>query len=57
MGEPPTQLRFEPSDGRWTLHDADRNPRWHLYDQVKPTTDINVIIRELDDDPTGIFWG
>jgi hypothetical protein len=51
------QLRFDPPRGEWTLYSADRNSRWHEYDFIGPSTDVNVLLAEIDDDPTSIFWG
>ncbi|MFF0372205.1 DUF3024 domain-containing protein [Micromonospora sp. NPDC005087] len=31
--------------------------RFHRYDLAPPTTNINDLLNELDQDPTGIFWG
>jgi hypothetical protein len=35
----------------------DRNSRWHLYDLIKPGADFDDMLKALDDDRTGIFWG
>jgi hypothetical protein len=35
----------------------DRNSRWHLYDLIKLSADFDDMLRALDDDRTGIFWG
>ena len=35
----------------------DRDSNWHLYDIVKPSANFEDILKELDQDPTGIFWG
>jgi hypothetical protein len=51
------QLRYQPSSRRWTLYWADRNSRWHRYDDVDPTTDLDALIAEIDSDPTCIFFG
>lgn len=51
------QLRYDPSTARWALYWADRNSRWHRYDDLEPTTDLDEIIAEIDDDPTCIFFG
>jgi Protein of unknown function (DUF3024) len=45
------QLRFQPSSPRWTLYWADRNSRWHRYDDVDPATDLDAVIAEIDSDP------
>lgn len=51
------QLRFDPPSGEWTLYSADRNSRWHVYDFIGPSTEMGVLLAEIDGDPTGIFWG
>jgi hypothetical protein len=53
---PIAQLRYDHNTGKWALFCADRNSRWHRY-QAKPTSDIRALLREVDDDPTHIFWG
>jgi hypothetical protein len=50
------RLRFTRSRG-WQLYWPDRNSHFHLYEAVKPTHDINVLLAEIDSDPTGIFFG
>jgi hypothetical protein len=27
------------------------------YDVIAPSTDVGVLLREIEDDPTSIFWG
>ena len=51
------QFRFNPLTKEWTLYWADRNSRWHLYDKVGPTMNFEVLLAEVDKDPTGIFRG
>lgn len=51
------QLRYDEKTGEWTLYCADRNDRWHEYYDIEPTKDINKLLKEIDEDPTGIFWG
>ncbi len=50
------QLRYE-GDGRWTLYFGDRNDRWVRYPELAPKQPIGLLINELDEDPTCIFWG
>jgi hypothetical protein len=51
------QIRFENENKTFTLYCADRNDKWHLYDFIDPSQDLEVILKEIDDDPTSIFWG
>lgn len=50
------QFRFDPDQLQWTLFWADRNGRWHPYDDVMPTPDRADLLAEVNADPTGIFF-
>jgi hypothetical protein len=50
------QLRYSPTSNLWSLYWADRNGRWHRYDDLDPGT-VDDILDEINLDPTGIFWG
>ena len=51
------QLRYEPTSRQWILYWADRNSRWHRYDDLEPTSVVDDLINEIDRDPTCIFFG
>ncbi len=51
------QFRYDPASDSWTLYCSDRNGRWHRYAEKRPTGDLSVLIHEVDEDPTAIFWG
>lgn len=51
------QIRYDGKIGKWTLYCADRNDKWHEYYDIDSTKDIDKILIEIDEDPTGIFWG
>ena len=51
------QFRFDATSTRWKLYCADRNGRWHRYTRKRPAADIAALLREVDRDPTCIFWG
>ena len=51
------QMRFDPATRLWTLYWPDRNTRWHVYEDAEPTDDVEWLLREIDLDPSGIFWG
>ena len=51
------QMRYSQKDDSWTLYCADRNGKWHLYMECDSERDIKNLLKEIDDDPTGIFYG
>lgn len=51
------QFRFDPETAHWTLYWADRNSRWHYYIDLDPSRNFEKLLKEVNDDHTGIFWG
>ena len=51
------QFRYNPKNNKWQLYCADRNSRWHIYYEIDSTPDLNKLLVEVEEDPTGIFWG
>ena len=49
-------LVYDAASRTWDLFAQDRNSRRMPYD-VERTTDLAVLVAEVDADPTGIFWG
>src|SRR5262249_6711018 len=56
-GVPIAKFRFDPTTSKWTLYCADRNGRWHEYMESDPEEKIEKLLRHVDEDVTGIFWG
>ncbi len=51
------QFRFDDESLNWNLYCCDRNQKWHKYQGLSPSSRFEDLIDEVDDDPTGIFWG
>lgn len=51
------RFRFNKTRSEWTLYWLDRDLKWHIYDRIVPSPDFRDLLQEVDDDPTGIFWG
>jgi hypothetical protein len=54
---PIAQLRYDTAAGTWTLYWADRNRRWHRYDDLDPTPQLDDLLKEIGEDSLSIFWG
>lgn len=54
---PVAQFRYDEPSNQWFLYYPDRNSKWRLYEGVDPTANLDVLLKEIDRDPTGIFWG
>ncbi len=54
---PIARLRYAKTAGVWSLFWRDRNLRFHAYDLVSATANIEELLAEVDRDPTAIFWG
>jgi hypothetical protein len=51
------RLRYNATNKSWTLYWSDQHQRFHLYDQLAPSRNIDDLLAEIDRDPTSIFWG
>jgi hypothetical protein len=51
------QLRYNPKAQTWMLYWSDRNNKWHEDEGLSPVKNLDLILAELDRDPTGIYWG
>jgi hypothetical protein len=51
------KFRYNAKRGAWTLFWPDRNSRWHTYDGFEEKRDFGDLLREVERDPTGIFFG
>jgi hypothetical protein len=51
------QFRYDPVTALWSLYCADRNSRWHFYSELNPANNFEKLLKEVDEDPTEIFWG
>ena len=54
---PVAQFRYNAKENEWSLYCRDRNSKWHLFTEFIPSPKFDDLLEEIDDDPTGIFWG
>ena len=57
LSSPIARFCYIPDLNQWVLYSIDRQLRWHIYQSIKPSLNLNRLIKALDEDPTGIFWG
>ena len=53
---PIARLRYTRASKR-SLYWRDRNLRFHEYDRVPPTDNVEELLAEVDCDPWAVFWG
>ena len=41
----------------WRLYCQHRDLRWHSYEALPASSSLAALLNEVDEDPTGIFWG
>jgi hypothetical protein len=51
------RLRYTATKRVWTLQSADGHGRWSRYDFIDSVPRVDVLLDEIERDPTGIFWG
>lgn len=51
------RLRYTKARREWQIYWRDRNLKFHAYDLVPPTANVESLFEHVDADPTGIFWG
>lgn len=51
------KFKYNAKRGSWTLYWSDRNLRWHVYEGLEDRADFLELLREVEQDPTCIFWG
>jgi hypothetical protein len=54
---PIARLRYTKSTKVWVLYWRDRDLGFHVYDLAAPSESVEVLLSEVDRDPTAIFWG
>ena len=48
---------YEPRDGSWRFQHHERGSGWRSYRRLPRSRDFLALLREIDTDPGGIFWG
>ena len=54
---PIARLRYTNARRVWELFWRDRNLKFHLYEDAKPTGNVETLLEEIKQDRICIFWG
>ena len=54
---PNARLLYAKGRNEWTLYFIDGNDRARRYPGLRPSSEIQDLLDEIDDDPRCIFWG
>ena len=54
---PIARLRYTMTRREWQIYWRDSNLKFHAYDLVQPSANLEALLTEIDTDPTCIFWG
>lgn len=54
---PIARLRYTSTRRTWSLYWRDRNLRFHRYEPLPPTGDVEQLLAEIDRNASGIFCG
>lgn len=54
---PVARLRYTAATGLWSLYWRDRNLAFHEYPQQRPVKQVGTLLRRIERDEDGIFWG
>jgi len=54
---PVAKFQFSKSRGTWQLFCMLRDLKWRAYEPLRESLDLADLVREVQTDPTGIFWG
>ena len=54
---PVAKFQFNKSRGTWQLYCMFRDLKWRADEPLRESRDLAELVREVQTDPTGIFWG
>jgi len=54
---PVAKLRYSEARSTWSLYWSDTNGRWHRLSNVPMAADIRTLLKAIEADEAGVFWG
>ncbi len=57
MEHPVAKFRYNATRELWQLYCQFSDLKWHSYEPLPTAGSFEILLREVDRDPTGIFWG
>ena len=57
MDSPVAKLKFVRTTGKWRVFWQRADLKWHSYQPLPSSGDLGQLLREIDNDPYGCFFG
>ena len=54
---PLAKIKFVRSEKIWKLYWMRADLKWYAYKPVESSKDLAELVKEIDEDPNGCFWG
>jgi hypothetical protein len=54
---PIVRLHYTKANRTWAIYWRDRNLKFHRFEPVAPSRHVEELVRAVDEDHSGIFWG
>ena len=51
------QFRYEQETNLWSVYWKRHTGKWLMYDEIIPNSNFEEVLKEVDEDKLGIFWG
>ncbi len=51
------KMTFDITSMKWKLYWSNQHQKFFCYDRLSPKNEIKDLLKEIDEDPTSIFWG
>ena len=51
------KFKYSRKNGEWKLYWMRSDLKWHSYDMTGPTRRLEELVKEVDEDPDGAFFG
>lgn len=51
------QFRYNPEEKKWAIYWERHTGKWYKYEEAETSLNLEVLIKIMDEDKFGVFWG